>query len=98
MRTPYVRDNIMRILLLLLLFLPSPVRAMAYCSEPSVPYCAERFGPFDDSDDFDRCRREMESYQSDIEQYAQCLRDEADDAVNAFNDAVERFNRRARGY
>jgi hypothetical protein len=73
-----------------------PVRA--YCSKPDAPYCATRFGKFDDQNDFDRCKREMESYRSDVESFLDCQRRESQQALNDYNYAVESFNRRARGY
>ena len=83
-----------------------PARALAYCSEPSAPYCASSFGPFTDEWDFRRCKSEMESYQSDVETFIGCNNREAEEvarkaqrdngaAISSFNDAVESFNRRA---
>ena len=78
--------------------------AQAYCSSPTAPYCATRYGSFDDQDDFDRCRRQMTSYQSEAQDYLSCMRREADDlkrksdtVIEEYNSAVESFNRRARG-
>ena len=86
-----------------------PSLAHAYCSEPSAPSCATRFGAFDDEWEFDRCKRDMESYKSDVESYMSCRNDEAQQAINeanrdneragaSYSDAVSSFNRRARGY
>lgn len=83
-----------------------PVAAYAYCSEPSAPYCSSQYGSFNDQWDFDRCKSEMESYQSDVEQFLSCnnrLAEEAiddarrknNDASSAYSDAVDSFNRRA---
>lgn len=99
----------MRQYLLASLLLCSPAPALAFCSEPSAPYCATSFGSFDDQDDFDRCKSEMESYQSDVERYLSCRNDEAQEAIDEANsdnekarseysNAVDSFNRRARGY
>lgn len=98
----------MRYVLASLLFF-SPSASFAYCSEPSAPYCATSFGSFDDEDDFDRCKREMESYQSDVERYMSCRNDEAQEAIDEANsdnqkarteysNAVDSFNRRASSY
>lgn len=74
--------------------------AYASCSEPSAPSCASRYGSFDDEWEFDRCKREMESYQSEVEDFAQCVQRQAkndiDEAVSEYEDAVSSFNRRAR--
>lgn len=80
--------------------------AMAYCSKPSAPYCAERYDAFDDEYEFRSCRSEMESYQSDIEDFTNCnnreaqeaidkARRENEEALNEYNDAVSSFNNRA---
>jgi hypothetical protein len=85
------------------LVLPSVTLA---CSEASVPFCAERHGEFDDEWEFDRCKRDMESYKSEVEEYLTCRNAEAEEAieearrdneeaVSAYNDAVASFNRRA---
>lgn len=86
-----------------------PSLAHAYCLQPSAPYCATQYGSFSDESDFDRCKREMESYQSDVERYMSCRNDEAQNAIDEANsdnqkarseysDAVSSFNRRAGGY
>jgi hypothetical protein len=82
--------------------------AFAYCTEPSAPYCASRYGAFEDQDEFRRCKREMESYQSEAQDFLSCTKREADDLISTlkrksdsvieeYNSAVESFNRRARG-
>jgi hypothetical protein len=74
------------------------------CSEPSVPYCAQRYGAFDDEDEFNRCKREMDTYRSEADDFLACLRREADDLkrksdrmIEEYNNTVETFNRRVRG-
>jgi predicted ribosome quality control (RQC) complex YloA/Tae2 family protein len=92
-------------LISLVLSLASPaVAAWGFCSQPSAPFCATRYGPFDDTYDFDHCRREMQSYKSGVEDFLSCQRNEMENirndnerAVQEYNDAVESFNRRARG-
>ncbi|MEF3133026.1 hypothetical protein OS035_16325 [Rhizobium sp. 268] len=80
----------------------------AYCSEPSAPSCASSYGGFDDEWDFDRCKREMDSYKDDVERFIGCNNDEAEAAVrkarddnesatSEYNGAVEDFNKRATG-
>jgi hypothetical protein len=78
--------------------------AEAYCSQPSAPSCATRYGSFDDTDDFDRCKRQLTSYKDEVESFMSCkqremdeARREAERAVSDYNDAVQSFNRRARG-
>jgi hypothetical protein len=72
--------------------------AHAYsCSEPSAPYCATQYGAFDDEDDFDNCRREMESYRDEVQDYQRCLARQGQQAVDELNSAIDSFNRRARG-
>lgn len=69
-----------------------------FCSEPSSPYCVNSYGAFTDGYDFEDCKREVEQYGSEVEDYLECLNDESEQAISAYNDAVEGFNRRARGY
>lgn len=84
-----------------------PTGSFAYCSEPSAPSCASRFGAFEDEWEFDRCKSDMESYKSDVEDFMSCERREAQDAVDEaerkaesaasdYSDAVDDFNRRTR--
>lgn len=96
----------MRATLGLLIALAFSADAFAYCSEATAPSCAGRYGPFDDEWDFDRCKREMETYRSEIEGYRSCRALEAQDAIDEANrdsenaaseysNAVNDFNRRA---
>ena len=71
--------------------------AAYFCSEPSAPYCATEWDEFEDQDEFDSCRWEMESYGSELEDYLSCMRDEMDAALEEYNDAVASFNDRADG-
>jgi len=82
---------------LILSLASSAVAAWGYCSEPSAPSCATRYGPFDDTYDFDRCKSQKRSYQSDVESFLSCIRSDTERAIQEYNDAVESFNRRARG-
>ncbi|MGO6875577.1 hypothetical protein ACCS85_27615 [Rhizobium ruizarguesonis] len=94
--------------LLVMLIAFSSSEAFAYCSEPSAPSCATGYGGFDDQWEFDRCKREMESFKGDVERFMRCNSDEAEEALekarndnqsatSGYNDAVEAFNRRASG-
>jgi hypothetical protein len=80
----------------------SAVAALA-CSQPDAPYCASQYGAFNDNEEFDACKSEMQSYQSDVESFLSCQRNEIDDlqsksrrVIEEHNDAVASFNRRAR--
>ena len=73
------------------------------CSQPDAPFCATQYGAFDGTDNFDTCKREMQSYKSDVESFLSCKRSEIEDlesknrrVIQEHNDAVESFNRRAR--
>jgi hypothetical protein len=68
-----------------------PANSWAFCSEPSAPFCAESYGPFNDQWDFDNCKREMESYKSEIEDYLECNRNEVEEA----NEKVRRAQQEA---
>ena len=71
--------------------------AHAFCTKPTAPSCATRFGEFDDQDDFETCQRRMRSYKDETQTFLECQRTESQEAIDGYNDAVARFNRRARG-
>jgi hypothetical protein len=87
---------IMALLVGLASLVPLPASAFAFCSEPSEPSCVDGSGYFDDQDEFERCKSEVESYISDKE-YAECLANERNEAIDAANRIVEKFNCRAEG-
>jgi hypothetical protein len=70
--------------------------ALADC-QPSSPTCATRYGAFDDQDDFEQCKRNMNSYKSEVELFLLCVQNDADLVRRQYNGAVDSFNRRARG-
>ncbi|WP_161992788.1 hypothetical protein [Aureimonas leprariae] len=65
----------------------TPAVASTYCSEASAPSCASRYGPFDDEDDFERCKRQMDSYKSEVESYSECQRSAAEDEQRKIQEA-----------
>jgi hypothetical protein len=69
--------------------------AAASCDQPSAPDCATRTGAFDDESDFEQCKREMEDYKSEVEDFLACQKKENQEATDDYNNAVESFNRRA---
>ena len=89
----------MRLLWVAASFLLSTVATpvFASCSEPSAPYCATKYGAFDDEDEFRRCKREMDSYQSEAQEFLSCVKRKSDSIIEEYNSAVQSFNRRARG-
>jgi hypothetical protein len=81
--------------------------SFAYCSKPSAPSCALQYGAFDDQWEFDRCKRDIESFKNEVENFMRCNNDEAERAIrrannenqsasSEYSDAVSSFNRRAR--
>ena len=75
-----------------------PAAAFYFCSEPTKPYCVDRYDKFDDEWEYRRCRSELESFKSQTEEFVECLKRAADEALNEYRRAVQSFNRRARGY
>jgi hypothetical protein len=101
-------QHIMPAALAALLAVFATSEASAYCPEPSTPSCVGRYGEFDDQWDFDGCKREMESYKGEVEEFFRCNNNQAgealrkarsdnDDALSEYNEAIESLNRRARG-
>lgn len=75
---------------------PSSATA-AYCSEPSEPYCVDGFGTYDSDFSFQSCRGDMDQFASETEDYIDCLRRAQQEAIDAYNESVERFNCHAGG-
>ena len=75
----------------------SPSHAFLFCSEPREPSCVDGNGYFDDEDQFNGCKSEVENYIGDVKTYTACLTDEHDKAVKQSNDIIEKFNCRAAG-
>jgi hypothetical protein len=72
----------------------------AYCSAPSKPYCASSYSEFSSSEDFNRCRREVEAFANDTDEYVRCRQQEAkrdiDRAIDELDSVIESFNARAK--
>ena len=80
-----------------------PTAALAYCSEPSAPYCASSYSDFSDEYEFTSCRNDMESYAREVDDYTSCLRRDLDilrqeyetaasRAANDADDAISEYN------
>ena len=82
----------LRFAALVALVVAAPSSAFAYCFEPSAPYCASTYMEFSDEYEFDRCKREMETYASEVETFTQCRQDE----VQELADTAEEEARQAR--
>jgi hypothetical protein len=69
------------------------------CNEPASPACTSRHELFQDQEDYERCRRDMTSYNDEVERFVHCVRDDAEQkvkqAVDEYNSMVQGFNRRA---
>lgn len=71
---------------------------MAFCFEPndSPPSCVDQL--FDDSFksdwEFSSCKREVESYTSELSDWVQCVNNEAEERAE---EAVKKFNCKAEG-
>lgn len=68
--------------------------AARFCYEPSAPSCADDFGPFADQYDYDNCRDDLEDFATEVDDYVLCLRRSQEDALDAYNQAVDDFNDR----
>lgn len=76
---------------------PAAADAAYYCSEPDEPYCLSRYGSFEEEWEFDRCRREVQNFVSEVEDFASCLDQAKQEKIDEANQAVERFNCKANG-
>lgn len=83
-----------RLLVAAMLLLPAV--AFAYCPEPTEPFCIQWDGKklAEDQRAFKWCRVEVETFVSELANWAKCKQTEAVEKGNA---AVEKFNCYARG-
>jgi hypothetical protein len=101
-RSPLKVSTMLRILTLSMLAITAGATSASACYEPSAPSCAASYSEFSDQWDFDRCKREMETYKDDVESFTSCqqsaverIRSEVASAIDDLNTAVSDFNRRA---
>lgn len=82
--------------LLLFFFLCGNTANAFYCIEPSEPYCVRSYGTFDSEYEFKSCKREVEYYLEELQDYAMCIAEEAEDkqkeVIDNFNRKVQRTN------
>lgn len=94
-----------------LIGLSVPSSAFASCYEASVPHCVMSRGDFRDNLEFDSCKRAMENYRLEVEDYVSCLgrqlratiesvtletKRQAERSRRVYGEAVDNFNDRAR--
>lgn len=85
------------LLVSLIALLPVSAEAMGFCSEPTKPYCVDQYGTFEDEWSFERCKSDVSTYVQQVRDYADCLEQERQDAIQAAQKAIERFNCKAKG-
>lgn len=71
--------------------------ALSFCNEPHEPNCIDGVVTFDDNFSFDFCKRDVEAFVSETEDYVRCLKRTSEEAVAKANGAIEKFNCRAKG-
>ena len=76
--------------------------AYAACSKPDIPACAVQSGGFATEADYDRCRKQMLAFKSDMESHSLCAAaagrpQEGQASAEELEATLARFNRRARG-
>lgn len=75
---------------------PVSTGAWAYCYEPSAPSCASGYDRFQDEWEFSSCKSDMESYKSEIEDFATCKQREVEEANESARKAAEEAEEVAR--
>ncbi len=70
--------------------------AFAECPEPVAPPCVDRPVSFSNQQEFDQCREAVETFRGQTKEHLLCLKTQVGSALDHFNDAVDRFNQRAR--
>lgn len=83
--------------LIYLLSLAQAAAAQSGCYQPSQPHCLTAYGTFEDEFSFDMCRRDMDGYRREIEDFSNCLanwvQETADDAQSQQDAAIEDYDR-----
>ena len=69
--------------------------ANARCSEPTNPYCVNRYIAFENEWDFESCKSDMERYKGEVESYAECLAKQIEAAYAEYNETARDFNHQA---
>ena len=65
------------------------------CFEPDPPWCLN--GSLKSEYEFESCRTQMEHYVREVNDYVRCLDRAQDAAIRESNEAVRRFNCKAKG-
>lgn len=73
----------------------SPAFGQSACFRPFPPSCVAGRMAFEDGLMFRRCQDDVQTYVSDMDQYASCLKRENDDALREATELVARFNCKA---
>lgn len=76
----------------LLLIILSTNLLFGFCHEPTEPNCLN--WNFNSQSDFEHCKRQVEWYLQELQEYAQCV---VNEAVRKQNEAIGKFNCRASG-
>jgi hypothetical protein len=76
--------------------------ALADCTKPDTPACAVQSGGFATEADYDRCRKQMLAFKSEMEGHSSCAREagrpqEGQTSAEELEATLAKFNRRARG-
>ena len=76
--------------------------AHADCTKPDIPACAVQSGGFSTEADYDRCRKQMLAFKSEMEGHSSCARTAGRPQVGQtsaeeLEATLAKFNRRARG-
>jgi len=94
--TRMMKVRVATLVISLLPLAPSWSSAAAYCSEPSEPSCLASYFELTDELEFDLCRSSVQNFVTETEEYSRCLLEERNAAVERANDAVRKFNCKAR--
>ena len=86
----------MKPLLIVGVGLLAATEANAFCTEPPPsPICVAQSQPFQDQNEYNRCRRELEAYKIELEIFLSCLRAQSNDAFLSYQEALDNFVRRS---
>lgn len=80
-----------------ILLVGSPANAAPYCNRPDPPSCVSMMSINLDEFSFNSCRRDVQSYRDEIEDYKRCLQNDLADAIDEYSSTVRKFNCYAKG-
>lgn len=72
----------------------SYARVYGNCQEPRTPFCLSQYGAFESDYQYKDCKRDIENYIDELNQWADCVSGKAEDSRQ---ESIKKFNCRVDG-